>query len=67
VVDFRLFHAPLPIRVIEELEHFIERLLGVVHYVGKCSALPVVQKFFSTNNAHRCHHTDFVSLIADHH
>jgi hypothetical protein len=39
---FRFFHASLPIGVAEEFECCLERLVGIVHHVGKCFALAVV-------------------------
>ena len=49
MVQLRLFHSPLTIRVVKERQHFIERLFGIVQDVGKGSALTILKKMLSTN------------------
>ena len=47
VVRFRFLHAPLPVLIVKELEHFVERLLWIVHDIGKCPALTVFEELLS--------------------
>jgi hypothetical protein len=47
VVNLGLLHAPLTIGLVEEREHPIERLLGVVQHVGKGSPEAILKKKLS--------------------
>jgi hypothetical protein len=47
-------HAALPVFTIEEVEHRVERLLGIVHHVGECPTLTVLKEVVASN-AHSSH------------
>jgi hypothetical protein len=49
----------LPIFVIEEVEHNVERLLGIVHHVSECPAL-TIPKETVTSYAYWWHSLTFV-------
>jgi hypothetical protein len=55
MVQFGFFHAPLAVRVVEELQHRIEGLLWIVNNVSKGLSLPIVQKVVPRHT--RCWHS----------
>lgn len=63
-MHFRFFHSPLSIRIIEEFEHFVERLIRIVDHVGKCSALSIFQ-IDVAGHAYFCHSLLFARGAAD--
>jgi hypothetical protein len=50
VVGLRVLHPPLSIFVIEEGEHDVKRLLGIVHHIGKRPTLHVTEELFARHN-----------------
>jgi len=47
VVNLRLLHPTLPVVIIKELKNRIERLLWILHYIGKRSALMVFEELLA--------------------
>jgi hypothetical protein len=43
-MDFRFLHAALPLGVVEKVQNFIKRLLGIVEHVGEGPPLPIAEK-----------------------
>ena len=58
-MNLRSLHVALPIFVIEEVEHNVERLLGIVHHVSVCPAL-TIPKETVTSYAYWWHSLTFV-------
>jgi hypothetical protein len=44
VMNLGFHHAALTSWVVEELQHRVERLLGILQYVSECPALTVLKK-----------------------
>ena len=57
VMDFRLLHAPLMLRVVKEFEDEIQGLFRVVEHVREGATLPILKKIFARepNLGHRLH------------
>jgi len=47
VVNLRLLHSTLPFVIIKELKNCIERLLWILHHIGKRSALMVFEELLA--------------------
>jgi hypothetical protein len=45
VVQLGFLHALLAVFVVKELKNFVERLLIIVHNIGKSSSLTVAKEF----------------------
>jgi hypothetical protein len=44
MVQLRFRHSPLAVGVVKELQHGVERILRIVHDVGKLPSLSIFQK-----------------------
>lgn len=55
MMDFRFLHAALPLGVVEKVEDFIKRLLGIIEDIGEGSSLPVAEKFPPCDTHNRGH------------
>ena len=53
MVRLGFLHPPLPVFVVEELKHLLERLLRIVHDVGERSALPIFNELFACDGHFR--------------
>jgi hypothetical protein len=49
VVNLRLLHPTLPVVIIKKFKNCIKRLFWVVHNIGKCSALDVLEERFPSD------------------
>ena len=56
MVQFRLFHASLPVLITEKRENFVKRLIGVIQYIGECSSLPIFEELFPCNSDSQLRH-----------
>jgi hypothetical protein len=65
MVNLRLLHPPLPVRIIKEFKDCVKRLLRIVDNIGKPAALIVFEERISCD----CHtwQTDlqFINVIAN--
>jgi len=43
-MDFRLFHPPLPVLVVEAFKHVLKGVIWIVHHVGKRPALTITEE-----------------------
>jgi hypothetical protein len=50
-MNLGFFHATMSAFSIEEVEHIVERLLGIIQHVSKCPALTVLKETL-TGDAH---------------
>ena len=50
VMDLGFYQTTLAARVVEELQHGVERLLGIIQHVGECPALTVLDETVTGQN-----------------